>query len=155
MVRADRRVVVVVDEPPSAAAPRWLLYQWAVGWETDYAAPERLGELGCGVMRGGVGRPLAGSASFPAALPAGTRTVAYAEGAGHYARRLGTLNHFLSIGGIGAPPLAQRANAEEAVRRRAAACIEEWGGRVPNLVAVDFWSMGGVVPAVAAINGVA
>jgi hypothetical protein len=47
--------------------------------------------------------------------------------------------------------VAAKANAAHVLRARAAACMKE-RGRLPNIIAVDFYAHGDLVPVVAELN---
>ena len=61
------------------------------------------------------------------------------------------LNHFLT-NPIALPQHAQRVNANPFLEERVRRC-EEAAGHLPNLVAVDFYSIGDVLEVVAGLNG--
>jgi hypothetical protein len=63
------------------------------------------------------------------------------------------VNHWLTVDPPN-PAVAAKVNAGDVLRERAAACREE-RGRLPNIIAVDFYASGDLFEVVDELNGVA
>uniref|UniRef100_A0A7S1LPB3 Uncharacterized protein n=1 Tax=Neobodo designis TaxID=312471 RepID=A0A7S1LPB3_NEODS len=119
LVDANTRVLVFTDVAPGhrlnpTPVPSWMAYMWDFWTETHYQAAN-VGEFGCAYNRGAANSSVA----------AGKAVV---------------LNHFLTSP-LGAPYLASAANMRTVVELHFATCRQAWG-RVPNFIALDFWSIG-------------
>ena len=110
----------------SGTAPAWLLPYWRFAAETVFACAAEP-DFGCAIDRG----TLDDDVGF---------------------RPLYVVNHFLTDP-VPNPVLAKRANRRESLNAHARACVAH-AGRVPNVLVVDYWSVGSVVGIVDELNGV-
>ena len=108
------------------AAPAWLLPYFRFAAETPFACSAE-SDFGCAADRGA----LDSGAAF---------------------RPLYVVNHFLTDP-VPNPVLAKRANRRESLEAHARACVAH-AGRAPNVLNVDYWSVGSVVDVVGELNGV-
>ena len=120
LITSGRRVLAFTDLRAGhrlnpTPVPTWLPYMWDYWAETDYAAAS-VADFGCGYRRG--------ANSDTAVL----------------SRKATVLNHFLTAP-LGAPYLASAANMRAVLELHFTQCRREWN-RVPNFIALDFWSIG-------------
>jgi hypothetical protein len=126
VARGERLVVLTDDRPSDAEVARfpWYHYQWdALVFETPFAlSPEELPDPG----------------------------FTCAHNRGDPANDLFILNHFLTRT-VGHPSFAELVNFDPFFLDRVREC-EEWYGRIPNFVTVDYYELGDVFAVVAALN---
>jgi len=128
MIRSGERVVLLAENPPFGRIP-WYHDAYAVAQETPYRfdRPAQLVD--------------------PRLLPRSCR-----ENRGPADAPLFLVNHWIDTSPAPRPSNAAKVNARRPLLRRAREC-ERLRGRMPNMLAVDFWRTGDVIGVADELNG--
>lgn len=133
LIDTGKRLIVFTDTKKTnkisfGIVPAWYLYQFDYMYETNYAVSDK--------------------ASFTCQIGRGSDTnIAIMK------RKMTLLNHFIT-NPVASPMLATDANQKDLITKRVADCKKTWAAnaRIPNLVAVDFWSVGNFLQTIDDIN---